>query len=148
MTDQAGYSATPLAKKIGVKPGQTVRLVHAPDGWAIPDLPDGCLIDGDANGDDTRDGDATEHAHVTIAFYRSLTDLIAEAPGLVARLADAAMLWIAWPRRAAGHESDIGDNALRELFLQFGVVDVKVAALGEHWSGLKFVRRRENRATS
>lgn len=60
-------------------------------------------------------------------------------------LADDAALWVAWPRRAAGHVSDITENALREVFLPLGVVDVKVAALGEDWSGLKFVRRRENR---
>lgn len=84
-------------------------------------------------------------ADVTIAFYRSLSDLAAEAPRLVADLADTAMLWIAWPRRAAGHVSDITDNALRDLLLPFGIVDVKVAALGEDWSGLKFVRRKENR---
>ncbi len=153
MTDQAGCSGTPLAKKIGVKPGQTVRLLHAPEGRAIPDLPDGCLVADGAHDDGAKDSDgkyggATGYAHITIAFYRSLDDLTAEAPVLVGRLADAAMLWIAWPRRAAGHVSDIGDNALRDLFLPLGVVDVKVAALGEHWSGLKFVRRRQNVATS
>jgi hypothetical protein len=60
-------------------------------------------------------------------------------------LADHAMLWIAWPRKAAGHRGDIAENALRENFLPLGVVDVKVAALGKDWSGLKFVRRKELR---
>ncbi|MFI1004099.1 hypothetical protein ACIP10_33135 [Streptomyces galbus] len=55
------------------------------------------------------------------------------------------MLWIAWPRRAAGHDSDIIENLLRDFFLPLGVVDVEVAALGQDWSGLKFVRRKENR---
>ncbi|WP_326649174.1 hypothetical protein [Streptomyces sp. NBC_01750] len=72
--------------------------------------------------------------------------LAADAAALVEHLADPAMLWIAWPRKAAGHESDITENALRDLFLPLGIVDVKVAALGEDWSGLKFVRRVENRA--
>lgn len=129
----SGYSGTPLAKKIGVKPGHRVRLVHGPDDWEIPDLPDDVVVGDDRTSD------------VTVAFYREAGDLTAEASGLTTDLADAAMLWIAWPRRAAGHDSDITENDLREVFLPLGVVDVKVAALGEHWSGLKFVRRRENR---
>ena len=82
---------------------------------------------------------------VTVAFFRERRQLVAEGPELVRELADAAMLWIAWPRKAAGHASDLTENQLRDLFLPLGVVDVKVAALGDDWSGLKFVRRRENR---
>jgi hypothetical protein len=128
----SGYSGTPLAKKIGIRAGHRVRLPHRPDDWEIPGLPDGVLIGGTP-------------ADVTVAFYRSHADLAAEAAGLIGDLADDAMLWIAWPRRAAGHDSDITENALRDLFLPRGVVDVKVAALGPDWSGLKFVRRRVNR---
>lgn len=132
-----GYSGTgtPLARKIGIKAGHRVRFRHAPDGWEVPGLPEGCdVAEGNLRG-----------ADIALAFYRSYGDLVAEGPGLVDGLADDAMLWIAWPRRAAGHVSDITENALRDLFLPLGVVDVKVAALGEDWSGLKFVRRRENR---
>ncbi|NUP22505.1 MAG: DUF3052 domain-containing protein [Streptomyces sp.] len=129
------YSGTPLAKKIGIKPGHRVRLRHAPAHWDIPGLPEDCdVAEGSPRG-----------ADVAVAFYRSYGDLVAEGPALVGDLADDAMLWIAWPRRAAGHVSDITENALRDLFLPLGIVDVKVAALGEEWSGLKFVRRRENR---
>ena len=85
-------------------------------------------------------------ADVTLVFARAYGDLAAEADTLVADLADSAMLWVAWPRRAAGHASDITENGLRDLFLPLGLVDVKVAALSEDWSGLKLVRRRENRA--
>lgn len=132
-----GYSATPLAKKIGIKPGHRVGLLHAPPRWDIPGLPEGCEVtDGRSRGED-----------VTVAFYREREALSAEASGLVEALDDRAALWIAWPRRAAGHVSDITENDLRDLFLPLGVVDVKVAALGEDWSGLKFVRRRENRRT-
>ncbi|MFF3711287.1 DUF3052 domain-containing protein [Streptomyces phaeochromogenes] len=131
-----GYSGTPLAKKIGIKAGQRVRLLHAPgEGWAIPGLPEGCEV---AAG-------GPKGADVTLVFYREAAVLTAEGPGLVEALADSAMLWIAWPRKAAGHVSDITENGLRELFLPLGVVDVKVAALGDDWSGLKFVRRKENR---
>jgi hypothetical protein len=132
-----GYSGTPLAKKIGIKPGGHVHFVHRPSRWEVPDLPDACRVSEGAG--------STKGADVTLAFHRSFADLATEAPGLVDDLADHAMLWIAWPRRAAGHTSDITDDGLRELFLPFGVVDVKVAALGDDWSGLKFVRRKENR---
>ncbi|MFJ8082042.1 hypothetical protein ACIQ6Y_15665 [Streptomyces sp. NPDC096205] len=86
-------------------------------------------------------------ADVTVAFYRERALLAQEARRVAAELGDGTMVWIAWPRRAAGHDSDITEDALRELFLPLGLVDVKVAALGEDWSGLKFVRRKENRRT-
>ncbi|WP_037682664.1 hypothetical protein [Streptomyces griseus] len=130
-----GYSGTPLARKIGIRAGHLVRLLEAPAAWDIPGLPEGCeVVDR-----------GPEPADVTVAFFREERALAAAAPVLVRDLADASMLWIAWPRRAAGHVSDISENRLRELFLPLGVVDVKVAALGEDWSGLKFVRRKENR---
>ncbi|MGH1552635.1 hypothetical protein ACRAWF_12785 [Streptomyces sp. L7] len=83
-----GYSATPLAKKIGVKPGHQVRLRHAPAEWDIPGLPDGCEV---------ADG-GTPGADVTVAFYREWKELDAEGMELVLGLDDTAMLWIAWPR--------------------------------------------------
>lgn len=126
---------TPLARKLGVKPGHTVHLLHGPDRWEIPGLPDECEVAaGGAAG-----------ADVTVAFFRAAHDLSAEAAALVGDLDDKAMLWIAWPRRAGGHTSDITDNVLRELLLPLGIVDVKVAALDQDWSGLKFVRRLANR---
>ncbi|NEB00683.1 DUF3052 domain-containing protein [Streptomyces sp. SID13726] len=132
-----GYSGTPLARKLGVKPGHRVRLDAAPTGWDIPGLPADC--DLAAGG--------PQDADVTVSFHREHAHLAVRAPALAAGIADHAALWIAWPRRAAGHVSDITENDLRDLFLPLGAVDVKVAALGEDWSGLKFVRRRENRRT-
>ncbi|GAX53186.1 DUF3052 family protein [Streptomyces olivochromogenes] len=149
-TAGGGYSGTPLAKKIGVKAGQRVRLVHRPEGWEIPGLPEGCAVSGGDGSDGGEGGDGGEGSagvDVAVVFHRSLGELVAEAPALVGGLDDHAMLWIAWPRKAAGHRSDITENALREIFLPLGVVDVKVAALGEDWSGLKFVRRKELRTT-
>jgi hypothetical protein len=130
-----GYSGTPLARKIGIKAGHRVRLTHGPQDWEIPGLPEGCEVG--AGG--------PEGADVTVSFFRERAELVAQAAELVRDLADRAMLWIAWPRRAAGQRSDITENDLRDVFLPLGVVDVKVAALGEDWSGLKFVRRKENR---
>ena len=68
-------------------------------------------------------------------------------PALVRALRSHGSLWIAWPRKAAGHVSDISESKLREVVLPVGLVDVKVAALDEHWSGLKFVWRRELRSS-
>ncbi|MER6127793.1 DUF3052 domain-containing protein [Streptomyces sp. NPDC001795] len=133
-----GYSGTPLAKKIGIKAGQRVRIVHRPEGWAIPGLPEGC---------DVSDGGPQGTTDIVLAFFRARKDLDEQAAGLARALAPHAMLWIAWPCRAAGHESDITENALRELLLPLGVVDVKVASLGEDWSGLKFVWRKELRGS-
>lgn len=128
-----GYSTTPLWAKIGVKPGHVVALVDRPADWVVDGAPNDCLFV------------TAGPAPVTVAFHRDLAGLRAAAAGYVAGLADEAMLWIAWPRRAAGHSSDITENDLRDLFLPLGVVDVKVAALGNDWSGLKFVRRKELR---
>jgi hypothetical protein len=130
----AGYSGTPLVRKIGIKTGHRVALLHRPPDWVLPEVPGAEMV-----------GHRDPGADVTVVFSRAYGDLVSEAPDLVADLADTAMLWVAWPRRAAGHASDITENALRDLFLPLGLVDVKVAALGGDWSGLKLVRRRENR---
>jgi hypothetical protein len=136
MSDQ-GYSGTPLAKKLRIRPEHRVALLHPPEDWTvagIPGLPDG-----------VEQADGVADADVAVAFFRTAAELAAEADPLAAAVTGARCLWIAWPRRAAGHSSDISDNLLRELLLPTGLVDVKVAALGEDWSGLAFVRRLGNR---
>ncbi|RAG80509.1 DUF3052 domain-containing protein [Streptacidiphilus pinicola] len=133
MTD-SGYSATPLAKKLRIKPGHRVALRHAPADWSLPAVPDGVRLDA-----------APEEADVVLAFYRAAAELRADAKGLVAALRPESCLWLLWPRRAAGHVSDLTDGELRATMLPLGVVDVKVAAVGEDWSGLAFVWRKENR---
>jgi hypothetical protein len=127
------YSGTPPAKKIGVRPGHRIVLVHPPDGWEIPGLPPDVTVTAGAEPDG---------ADIVIAFFRALVELAAEGPALAEALPRGAMLWVAWPRRAGGHTSDITDNDLREVLLPTGVVDVKVAALDDDWSGLKFVWRK------
>lgn len=131
MSGMAGYTATPLARKLGAKPGLKVVLRHAPRGWRIA-------------GAETSDV-ALDRADVVVAFYRSRADLAADVAGVSRSLGKAASWWIVWPRKAGGHVSDVTENLLRELVLPTGLVDVKVAALDEDWSGLKFVWRRENR---
>jgi hypothetical protein len=131
----AGYSGTPLAKKLGVKPEHEVVLVGQPEGWKIPDLPPRVTLSHDAR----------QAGDVVVAFFRSLEELKGAADDLVARLPADSSLWIAWPRRAGGHTSDITENDLRRVLLPAGVVDTKVAALDDDWSGLKFVWRKEHR---
>jgi hypothetical protein len=82
---------------------------------------------------------------VLVAFFRSRGELAAALPSLSERIFPDAAVWIAWPRRAAGHESDIRDQDIRDLALPIGLVDVKVAALAEDWSGLRLVWRTERR---
>jgi hypothetical protein len=131
----AGYSGTPLVRKLGIKPGHAVALLGAPADWQIEDLPDRVRPSTRARG--TFD--------VIVAFFARRAQLERRLPVLVGALRTGGGLWIAWPRKAAGHVSDIGDNALREIVLPTGLVDVKVAALDEDWSGLKFVWRKELR---
>lgn len=130
----AGYSGTPLVKKIGIKPGHAVVFRNQPPDWQLPDLPpDTSVSDDDVAG-----------ADIVVAFFTTRHDLEQGVPSLL-QVRPASSLWIAWPRKAAGHVSDITENLLRELLLPTGMVDVKVAALGTDWSGLKFVWRKENR---
>jgi hypothetical protein len=127
----AGYSETPLARKLGLKAEHRLVLVHAPRGWGVPDQPPGVEMVSEVG-----------EADVAVVFFRVRAELAAEAASLAGGLRRGSMLWIAWPRRAGGHRSDISENDLRELLLPTGLVDVKVAALDEDWSGLKFVWRK------
>jgi hypothetical protein len=128
-------SDTPLARKLGIRPGQTIAWIDAPPDWHVPDLPEPLTVRRQARG----------RLDLAVAFFTRQAALRRRLPGLTRAILDSGSLWIAWPRRAAGHESDITENGLREIVLPTGMVDVKVAALGEHWSGLKFVWRREHR---
>jgi hypothetical protein len=139
----ARYSQTPLWKKLGVRPGDRLLLVGAPPAWSVTDLPDGVRI-----GSETPSDGAKGPADVVIAFCGTLAELRERVPGLADRIFPAGALWVAWPRRASGHDSDIHDLDIRDVALPFGLVDVKVAALDEDWSGLRLVWRRELRHTS
>ncbi|CAN5380208.1 DUF3052 family protein [soil metagenome] len=130
----SGYSGTPQLKKLGIVPGVRLDVVGAPEGWRFEADPvDVVLVHGDAPAD------------VIVAFCRSAADVRASVEALEPRIRPAGALWIAWPRKAAGHVSDITDNLLRDVALPRGLVDVKVAAIDADWSGLKFVWRVVNR---
>ncbi len=138
-----GYSKTPLWKKLGIHAGDTLLLLDPPRDWSVPDLPDGVTTvreTGDSRGDSP--------AELAIAFCPALATLRQHVAALAPRIFPAGALWIAWPRRAGGHESDIRDQDVRDAALPLGLVDVKVAALDEDWSGLRLVWRRELRHAS
>jgi hypothetical protein len=129
-----GYSGRPQAAKLGLRSGQRVYLHRVPSGWDLADPPDG-LTDAGPDGP----------ADVIIAFFTAAASIPAELEGLARRIYPAGALWVAWPRRAGGHRSDITDTVVREHALPMGLVDVKVAAIDENWSGLRLVWRVENR---
>ena len=133
-----GYSGRPQAVKLGLRPGQRVHLHHPPAGWDFADPPDGLLDAGPAG-----------PADLIIAFFRSRAMIAGELDGLARRIYPAGALWVAWPRRAGGsiqsRRSDITDTVIRAEALPLGLVDVKVAAIDDDWSGLRLVWRVEHR---
>lgn len=130
----AGYSGRPQHAKLGLRPGQRVSLDHLPDGWRLADPPADLAFVA-----------APEPADVILSFFVAADDLRIRLPELARRIRPDGALWVAWPRRAAGHSSDITDNVIREHALPLGIVDVKVAAIDEDWSGLRLVWRRAAR---
>jgi hypothetical protein len=130
----AGYSGTPLWKKLGLKPGMRATVLHADPGWIIP-LEDGPEVEWV---DDGQRG-------LILAFYRHASEYLDELDELGERIRPDGMLWAAWPRKAAGHVSDLDENVIRDAALARGLVDVKVAAVDTDWSALKLVWRRANR---
>jgi DUF3052 family protein len=123
------------ARKLGLEPGHRVSLDAPPPGWVFADPPGGLETVA-----------APEAADVIVAFFYRAADLASRLPGLAERVFPDGAIWAAWPRRAGGHTSDITDNLVREHAQLLGLVDVKVAAIDDDWSGLRLVWRKENRA--
>jgi hypothetical protein len=133
----AGYSKTSQAKKLGIKPASSVGLEHAPVGWALVDAPEDIVYVL-----------APEPADVIICFCTAAAQLSPRLPNLAERIFPDGSLWLAWPRRAAGHASDITGDIIRAHALKFSIVDVKVAAIDDDWSGQRYVWCKENRTRS
>jgi len=133
----AGYSGTPLTKKLGIKEGFRVSLVAAPDGFRkeLLDLPAGVAFVTSL----------TTDLDFILFFLKSQSEMIGNFARLAAKLKPAGMLWIAWPKKASGVATDINENIVRQIGLDAGLVDVKVCAINEIWSGLKFVIRVKDR---
>ena len=133
----AGYSGTPLIKKLGIKDGFRVAFVHAPDDYdaTLGTLPDSVerlsLSDGELD--------------FVQAFYIERDKLEEDFAVLKAAIVKNGMVWISWPKKASKITTDLDENIIREIGLAQGLVDVKVAAIDNIWSGLKFVYRTQDR---
>jgi hypothetical protein len=135
----AGYSGTPLATKLGIKPAMTVVALHAPDDlaeWLAP-LPDGAVIIERL----------AKHADVVLAFVTERAHLAKAWPKLMATAGDHGMIWVCWPKKASKVPTDMTEDVVRAVALPTGWVDVKVCAVSDVWSGLKCVLRKELRSS-
>ena len=134
----AGYSATPLARKLGIKPGQVIALLDAP-----PTLP-GLLapLPDETDVRTSLDGGPFD---VVVCFTTKRDDLVRRVAQVQPVLAVAGGLWIAWPKKAAKMPTEVTDDTVREVALPLGLVDNKVCAIDETWTGLRLVLRRELR---
>jgi len=132
-----GYSGTPLPKKLGIKDGFRAHFLGLP-----PDVHRE-LKSALADCQIVRDGKAP--LEFAMVFTKSKAELVAEFRRIARLLAPAGMLWISWPKKSSGVATDLDDNTVRKIGLAAGLVDVKVCAVTEVWSGLKFVRRLKDR---
>jgi hypothetical protein len=133
----AGYSGTPLARKLGIKPEALLGLFGAPDGFdeVLGELPPGVTVRRRARG----------RFDVIVAFCTRRAELERRLPAWRAALDEAGGLWVAWPKRSSGMTTDLGDGPVRAAGLAAGLVDNKVCAIDETWSGLRFVYRLADR---
>jgi hypothetical protein len=131
-----GYSGTPLPKKLGIRPGLRVRLLDAPS--EVRDELRKSLAECTV---ETQD-DALDFVMLFIQSRAKLQKQFSPAAKL---LAPAGMLWVSWPKKSSGVTTDVDENVIREIGLEAGLVDIKVCAVTDVWSGLKFVRRIKDR---
>jgi hypothetical protein len=133
----AGYSKRSLADKLGIKPGSKMVALGAPPNYAelLEPLPEGASIS-------TR---MTRPVRFIHQFVTKRSELERAFPSIDAALADDGTAWISWPKKASGMATDLTEDVVRAVGLPLGLVDVKVCAVDEVWSGLKFVRRKEKR---
>lgn len=133
----AGYSGTPLVRKLGIKPGEVVVAMNAPANYRqlLGDLPPDAAIT-------TRAETAPRFVHLFVTKRAELEKQLATLRG---KIDDSGTLWVSWPKKASGVANDVTEDTIRDLALPLGFVDVKVCAVDETWSGLKLMVRRENR---
>ena len=133
----AGYSGTPLVKKLGIKEGFKLLAVNAPDDYlkllgALPDRTE--FISGSKN-----------DVSMIHPFIRSRKEMEKWLPKILKQIKQDGMIWVSWPKKSSGTVTDVTEDIIRETALPLGLVDIKVCAVDETWSGLKLVIRKENR---
>ena len=133
----AGYSGTPLAKKLGIKTGHTVATINEPADFRglLEDLPDG--VDFNA--------DLMASPDIVVGFYTDRAELTGTLDALGAAVFPDRVIWLAWPKKTAKVDTDLTGDVVRASVLATKLVDVKVCAISETWSGLKVVWRKEHR---
>jgi hypothetical protein len=135
----AGYSGTPLVKKLGIREGSRVALVNAPEDFEteLGELPDNVKFMKST----------TKSLDLTLFFVLSERALAKDFAKLAARLTSNGMIWIAWPKKSSGVATDLTFERVQRIGLDAGLVDVKICAIDDTWSGLKFVYRLKDRAS-
>ena len=135
----AGYSGTPLPKKLGIKEGSRIALVNAPKDFQseLGELPDGVQFIKRP----------TKSLDIILLFVLNEQALMRDFAKLAATLVSNGMLWIAWPKKSSGVTTDLTEQRVQRIGLDAGLVDVKVCAIDETWSGLKFVYRLKDRSS-
>lgn len=135
----AGYSGTSLVNKIGIKPGHRLAFINAPKDFTstLGELPDGVKVVSSGKPFD-----------VAIVFATSATDFQKRVAAAKALMAENGMVWAAWPKKSSGMLTDLVEDKIRGIGLASGLVDIKVCAIDETWSGLKFVIRVADRKTT
>ena len=138
MRSMAGYSSTPLAKKLGLKPGSTLWAVNAPQNYAelLAPMPEDVKVVPTMS-------PAVDVFHIFTKSRISLEDILKKT---LAKMRANASIWVSWPKKASKVETDITEDVVRAVALPLGLVDIKVCAVDEVWSGLKLMIRLENRA--
>lgn len=133
----AGYSATPLAKKLGIKAGGKLLLVNAPDHYLdlFSDMPPDVYFTDDISFE----------IDVIHFFSKSADEYRVKLPELIKQIKQDGMIWVSWPKKASKVVTDITEDLIRNFALQMGLVDIKVCAIDEVWSGLKLVIPVKNR---
>ncbi len=133
----AGYSGTPLAKKLGFKKGSRVRIRNAPDDYLdlVNPRPENVHISKSIRKD----------VDIFHFFTRSSSELKSQLPRIIGAIDQNGMIWISWPKKSSGVPSSVTEDTIRGIALPLGLVDVKVCAVDETWSGLKLVIRKELR---
>ena len=134
----AGYSGTPLAKKLGIKEGSRIALINAPENFQseLGELPDGVELM-------TR---PTKSLDIILLFVLTERVLAREFSRLAEKLVTNGMIWIAWPKKSSGVTTDLSFERVQRIGLDVGLVDVKICAIDDTWSGLKFVYRLKDRS--
>ena len=135
----AGYSKSPLVKKLGIKAGQGVAVVNPPEnflGKELQPLPEKLRINA---------AQAGKPLDFIMLFVDSAKALNKELPRLKAKLARDGIFWVSWPKKSSGLETDLSFGVVQQIGLKIGLVDVKICAVNDIWSGLKFVYRLKDR---